>query len=78
MTLTDAARTIDRLVADLARATGRDEKIVRLAYGLDGERLETLMQADVAELAAPDRRVSGQPGQPGQASDADATAGRAA
>jgi hypothetical protein len=42
MTLTDAARTIDRLVADLARATGRDEKIVRLAYGLDGEHIEDL------------------------------------
>lgn len=75
MTLTDAARTIDRLVADLARATGRDEKIVRLAYGLDGDRLETLMQADVAELGATDRRA---PEQPRQAGDANATAGQAA
>lgn len=54
MTLTDAARTIDRLVADLARATGRDEKIVRLSYGLDADRLEGLMDAAVAELPATD------------------------
>ena len=58
MTLTDAARTIDRLVADLARATGRDEKIVRLSYGLDADRLDLLMQAGVAELPA-DRPGSG-------------------
>lgn len=50
MTLTDAARTIDRLVADLARATGRDEKIVRLAYGLDAEHLDDLLRADVMDL----------------------------
>lgn len=55
MTLTDAARTIDRLVADLARATGRDEKIIRLAYGLDADRLDLLMQADVAELPGVER-----------------------
>jgi hypothetical protein len=58
MTLTDAARTIDRLVADLARATGRDEKIVRLAYGLDGEHLDGLLAAEVTELA------SGHPAEP--------------
>lgn len=51
MTLTDAARTIDRLVADLARATGRDERIVRLSYGLDGDRLDHLLRADVTDLA---------------------------
>lgn len=50
MTLTDAVRTIDRLVADLARATGRDEKIVRLAYGLDGEHLDGLLRAEVTEI----------------------------
>ncbi|WP_225753587.1 hypothetical protein [Actinotalea sp. Marseille-Q4924] len=56
MTLTDAARTIDRLVADLARATGREEKIVRLAYGLDDERLDTLLDAD-ADADVPDLTV---------------------
>ncbi|EYR65142.1 hypothetical protein N866_13090 [Actinotalea ferrariae CF5-4] len=53
MTLTEAARTIDRLVADLARATGRDEKIVRLAYGLDDGHLDTLLSAAVKDLGVP-------------------------
>lgn len=35
MTPTDATDTIDRLVADLARATGRPETLVRLSYGIE-------------------------------------------
>lgn len=35
MTLDEANATIDRLVADLARATGRSESLVRLTCGLD-------------------------------------------
>lgn len=34
MTLEEADAAIDRLVLDLARATGRPEAIVRLGYGL--------------------------------------------
>jgi hypothetical protein len=34
MTLDEADATIDRLVLDLARATGRPEALVRLGYGL--------------------------------------------
>jgi len=64
MTLTDAARTIDRLVADLARATGRDEKIVRLAYGLDGDHLDGLLAVEVTALA------TGRPGEPAEPSAA--------
>jgi hypothetical protein len=35
MTYDEATETIDRLVADLARATGRSENLIRLSYGLE-------------------------------------------
>ncbi|WP_199425072.1 hypothetical protein [Actinotalea solisilvae] len=35
MTLEEADAAIDRLVLDLARATGRPEALVRLGYGLE-------------------------------------------
>ncbi|MDT0165818.1 hypothetical protein Q9R32_09635 [Actinotalea sp. AC32] len=35
MTPVEASDTIDRLVADLARATGRPETLVRLSYGIE-------------------------------------------
>lgn len=35
MTQDEAVRLIDRLVLDLARATGQAEQVVRLGYGLD-------------------------------------------
>lgn len=35
MTQDEAMRLIDRLVLDLARATGQPEQVVRLGYGID-------------------------------------------
>jgi len=46
MTPTEAHDTIDRLVADLARATGRSENLIRVSYGLD------LVDVDAAPGAA--------------------------
>jgi hypothetical protein len=34
MTAQSYSAVIDRLVADLARATGRSEQLIRLAYGI--------------------------------------------
>lgn len=34
MTQEEATRVIDRLVADLARATGQPDPVIRLGYGL--------------------------------------------
>lgn len=50
MTQEEAVRVIDRLVADLARATGQSDRVVRLGYGL--------APADQEDHPRPVRRVA--------------------
>ncbi|GGC10815.1 hypothetical protein [Cellulomonas carbonis] len=48
MTPVEASDTIDRLVADLARATGRPETLVRLSYGIERPLARSAHEEDAA------------------------------